>query len=120
LSYRRPDRARIFKLLRSPGIESKESIPRLCSLAGRYYDPIPTRFPASIDCLKIPAQTGGIDSLVLIPGLLKSLKIPSLSDFMGEKEKVLVLDKYAHHGLIIARRIAHTRRGDRLRSLVSP
>jgi hypothetical protein len=28
----------------------------LCSLAGRYNNPIPTRFLASIDCLKIPAQ----------------------------------------------------------------
>jgi hypothetical protein len=28
----------------------------LCSLADRYYNPIPTRFLASIDCLKIPAQ----------------------------------------------------------------
>jgi len=26
------------------------------SLAGRYYNPIPTRFLAPIDCLKIPAQ----------------------------------------------------------------
>ncbi len=28
---------------------------RLCSLAGRYDNPIPTRFLAPIDCLKIPA-----------------------------------------------------------------
>jgi hypothetical protein len=28
----------------------------LCSLAGRYDNPIPTRFPAPVDCLKIPAQ----------------------------------------------------------------
>ncbi len=27
----------------------------LCSLAGRYDNPIPTRFPAPIDCLKTPA-----------------------------------------------------------------
>jgi hypothetical protein len=38
-------RARIFKLLRSPGIESA----RLCSLAGRYENPIPTRFLALLD-----------------------------------------------------------------------
>jgi hypothetical protein len=31
-----------------------------------------------------------------------------------------VLDKYAHHGLIIAKRVAHTRRGVHLRGLVSP
>jgi hypothetical protein len=29
---------------------------RLCSLAGRYDNPIPTRFLAPIDCSKIPAQ----------------------------------------------------------------
>jgi hypothetical protein len=37
----------------------------LCSLAGRNDNPIPTRFLAPIDCLKIPAQAtyaGGIDS----------------------------------------------------------
>jgi hypothetical protein len=28
----------------------------LCSLAGQYDNPIPTRFLALIDCLKIPAQ----------------------------------------------------------------
>jgi hypothetical protein len=28
----------------------------LCSLAGRYYKPIPTRFLAPLDCLKNPAQ----------------------------------------------------------------
>ncbi len=47
------------------GINSKESIlsnqfqgiysASLCSLAGRYANPIPTRFLAPIDCLKIPA-----------------------------------------------------------------
>ncbi len=30
--------------------------PRLCSLAGRYDNPIPTRFLAPLDNLKIPAQ----------------------------------------------------------------
>jgi hypothetical protein len=40
----------------SPRIDSKEPIPpRLYSLAGRYDNPIPTRFLAPIDCLKIPA-----------------------------------------------------------------
>ena len=48
---------------------------RLCSLAGRYDNPIPTRFLAPIDFLKIPAlatQSGGIGSLESILGLLKS------------------------------------------------
>jgi hypothetical protein len=39
---------------------AQESIPsnqvaRLCSLAGRYDNPVPTRFLVPIDCLKIPA-----------------------------------------------------------------
>jgi hypothetical protein len=53
----------------------------LCSLAGRYDNPIPPRFLSPIDCLKIPAQAteaDRIDSLVSIPGLIKSLKIPPL------------------------------------------
>jgi hypothetical protein len=38
-------------------MDSKESIPTacVCSLADRYDNPIPTRFFAPIDCLKIPA-----------------------------------------------------------------
>jgi len=47
---------RIFKLLRSPRIDSKgTNSSRLCSLAGRYDNPIPTRSLAPIDGLKIPA-----------------------------------------------------------------
>ncbi len=44
-------RARFFKLFRSPGIDFKgiNSI-NLCSLAGRSYSPIPTQFLAPIDC----------------------------------------------------------------------
>jgi hypothetical protein len=52
----------------------------LCSLVGRYDNPIPPRFLVPIDFSKIPAQftyAGGIDSLESIPGLLKSLKLPS-------------------------------------------
>ncbi len=43
--------ARIFKLLRIPGIKSA----MLCSLASQYDNPIPTRFHAIIGCSKIPA-----------------------------------------------------------------
>ncbi len=67
----------ILKLLRSPGINSKVSIPpayvawraatttlflapedcyKIPALAGRYDNPIPTRFLAPKDCSKIPAQ----------------------------------------------------------------
>jgi hypothetical protein len=61
----------LFLLLKMPGTHTEpvflnvygaqKSIPRinsasLCSLAGQYDNPIPTRFLAPIDCLKIPAQ----------------------------------------------------------------
>jgi len=51
-------RARIFKRLGGPfqGMNSAS----LCSLAGQYDNPIPTRFLAPIDCLKIPAQIKNI------------------------------------------------------------
>jgi hypothetical protein len=41
----------VFYTLRSPEIDSAS----LCRLAGRYDNPIPVRFLASIDCSKIPA-----------------------------------------------------------------
>ncbi len=41
----------IFKLLRTPGIDSAI----VYRLAGRYYNSIPTRFLAPIDCSKIPS-----------------------------------------------------------------
>jgi hypothetical protein len=45
----------IFNLLRSPGIDFKESIPLsyVAWRAGRYDNPIPTRFLAPIDCSEI-------------------------------------------------------------------
>jgi len=55
-------RARIFKLLRNPGIDSKESIPPAWRLAYRCDNPI----------FRTTGQTGYIS---YIPGLLKSLKI---------------------------------------------
>jgi hypothetical protein len=50
-------RARTFKCLWGPGIDAKEWIPpcSLCSLAGRYENPILPRCLAPIDFLKIPA-----------------------------------------------------------------
>ncbi len=48
--------ARIFKLFRSPIIDSNGTdSAKLRSLAGRYDNPIPSRFLAPINCLKIPA-----------------------------------------------------------------
>ncbi len=47
-------RGGIFKLLRSPGINSKESVPPA------YDNPILTRFLAPIDHSKIPAQAKGV------------------------------------------------------------
>ncbi len=74
----------------------------LCSLAGWYDKPIPTRFRAPLDCSEIPAQAtqaGGIDSLQSIPGLLKRFKIPSLKqtkylEFIKESLHFLKAD---HH-----------------------
>jgi hypothetical protein len=66
----RPARARIYKLLRSPRIDSKKPFP-----LSRYYNPIPTRFLAPINCLEIPAQAtqpGIIGSLESTIELLKS------------------------------------------------
>ena len=48
-------RARIFKCLWGPGIESKECPASLCSLAGRYDNPVPPRFLAPMDFIKVPA-----------------------------------------------------------------
>ncbi len=49
-------RARIFKTFMEPRNRSQwMNSTSLCSLAGRYDNPIPTRFLAPIDCLKIPA-----------------------------------------------------------------
>ncbi len=52
-----PPWARIFKLLSSPSIDSKESIPpAYVAMAGRYNNPIPTRFLwilTPIDRLKV-------------------------------------------------------------------
>jgi hypothetical protein len=45
-------RARICQRFRSPRIDSAS----LCILAGRYDNPLPTRFLAPIECLKIPAR----------------------------------------------------------------
>jgi hypothetical protein len=50
---------------------AQDSIQRNKFLAGRYYDPIPNRFLAPIECLKIPAQASKIHSMESIPGLLK-------------------------------------------------
>ena len=49
---------------------AQESIPRnysasLCSLANRYDNPIPTRFLAPIDCLKIPALLYNVTQSVI-------------------------------------------------------
>jgi hypothetical protein len=79
-SFRPASRDGIFKhFLRSPGIDSKESIPPSyvpSSLAGWYDNPTPSRFLAPIDCSKIPAQS--LHRLEeSIPGLFKSFKKPS-------------------------------------------
>ncbi len=72
----------------------------LCSLAGQYHNPLPTRFLAPIDCLKIPAlvtKVGGIDSSESIPGLLKHLQIraqATLASRIGYLESIPRLHKW--------------------------
>ncbi len=53
------NRARVFKLLIAQNQFQGINSASLCSLAGRYNNPIPTRFLAPIDCLKIPEQELG-------------------------------------------------------------
>ncbi len=51
----------------------------LCSLVGRYDNPIPTRFLSPLDCLKIPSLAGRYDDPIptrfLAP--IDCLKIPA-------------------------------------------
>jgi hypothetical protein len=53
---------------------------RLCSLAGRYCNPIPILFLASRDCLKIPAQDRDLPventSIVTLPSMGPQLRAP--------------------------------------------
>ncbi len=75
-------RARIFKRLWSRGIDSKEWIPPiLCSLAGRYDNPIPTRFLVHINCLKISAlhtiQKRFVRKGIWTPALIRGPEYPS-------------------------------------------
>jgi hypothetical protein len=51
-----------------------------CSLAGRYDNPIPTRFLAPIDYLQIPALVGRCDNTIPVRVLapIDCLKIPAL------------------------------------------
>ncbi len=65
-------KSQIFKLLRSLGIDSKESISPAYLAAGRYDNPVPTRFLAPIDRLKIPAQNSA--SLSFLTFLLASFR----------------------------------------------
>jgi hypothetical protein len=63
-----------------------------CSLAGRYDNPIPTRFLARKDCLKIPALVGRYDNPIpprfLVP--LDCLKTPALYFMVDEDGKKTV------------------------------
>jgi hypothetical protein len=59
-------------------------IARLNTLAGRYYNPIPARFLAPIDCSKIPAQSPNCKSHKSCPGIdSQPGGIDRLLGFMG-------------------------------------
>jgi hypothetical protein len=72
----------------------------LCRLAGRYDNPIPTRFLAPIDCLKIPALAGLYDNPIptrfLAP--IDCINIPALS---SKLQRFLNLKKGSMAGGII-------------------
>jgi hypothetical protein len=68
----RMNRGRIFKCYGAQESFLRNNSASLCSLAGRYDNPIPIRFLAPIDCLKIPALESG-------PAILSVLRPPPLS-----------------------------------------
>jgi hypothetical protein len=98
----------IFKLLRSPGIDSAS----LCILAGRRANPFPIRF---LDCSKIPTPAGRCNkplptrflkfqhwlagtAAIFLLGSLPLFKIPANGDdiwlgkeFVGKASKVLMM-----------------------------
>jgi hypothetical protein len=83
----------IFKLLRSPGIDSAI----LCSLAGRYGNPVPTRFLAPIECFWI-----------LAPGKFRNKNtifrfVPNavLCDYLVWLFLLILLDQRYYHNMII-------------------
>ncbi len=78
------------KLLRSPGIDSKDSNPPayVCILAGRYENSIPTRFLAPIDCLKIPAQYSWLLPQVKTGNVAGPLTHPSLKSTFSIQESM--------------------------------
>ncbi len=64
----------------------------LCSLAGRYENPIPTRFLAPIDCLKIPAQCAQFVSpyfFLSMRQLLGNQKQTNLTNLLYSKNKAI-------------------------------
>jgi hypothetical protein len=83
--------ARIFKLLRNPGIDSKKPIH---SLAGRYDNPIPSRFLGPIDCFKIPV----LDHRRLLEYILESLlaAISNLEHAPEEAKSVVSISECFH------------------------
>jgi hypothetical protein len=68
----------------------------VCSLAGRYDNPIPPRFLAAIDFLKIPAQACRYYNPILtrFPAPTDCSKIPALESDL--KNKVLEEKESAH------------------------
>ncbi len=55
---------------------------RLCSLAGRYDNSIPTRFLAPTDCLKIPAESRGARNRVGIELSYRPAQLHRLAGFI--------------------------------------
>jgi len=78
--------ARIFILARSLRIDSKELFTAsVCVLAGRYDNPIPTRFIAPIDCLNIPCTDANM--AVTIEHQNKNWKTGSMTHYPASYSK---------------------------------
>jgi hypothetical protein len=80
------NRDRIFKLLRSLGIDSTSQ----CSLADRYNIPTPSQFLAPTDCSQVPTQDRTPPtSLVSLPPTLHSS--PRKTKYTDKKENQIFL-----------------------------
>jgi hypothetical protein len=60
----------------------------LCSLAGRYDNPIPTRFLVPIDCLKIPAPDN-LPACLFLRKAYKCFGICIVNYSMGEGHSII-------------------------------
>jgi len=91
----------VFKLLKSPGIDSKApDSASLCSLAGRYDNPIPIRFLEPRDCSKIPARYSTPACLKVGPGFESQGKLFAVQQRWGLMLKTPVSSAWVIRNLL--------------------